>query len=91
MLQIGSINIVLITLAIYMYRILRKLDLKVFLILIPVISFIIQTLAMSFMVKIPTIGALSLIISEMIFWLLTASMEALLCVKALKQGFKSKI
>lgn len=91
MLQIGSINIVLITFTVYMYRILRKLDLKVFLILIPVISFIIQTLAMSFMVKIPTIGALSLIISEMIFWLLAASMEALLCVKALKQGFKSKI
>lgn len=91
MLQIGSINIILVTFAIYMYRILRKLDLKVFLILIPVISFIIQTIVMSFIVKIPTIGALSLIISEMIFWLLVTSMEALLCVKALKQGFKSKI
>lgn len=91
MLQIGSINIVLVTLTIYMYRVLRKLDLKIFLILIPVISFIIQTFAMSFIVKIPTIGALSLIISEMIFWLLAASMEALLCVKTLKHGFKSKI
>lgn len=91
MLQIGSINIILVTLAIYMYRILRKFDLKVFLILIPLIAFIIQTIAVSFIVKIPTIGALSLIISEVIFWLLVASMELLLCVKTLKQGFKSKI
>lgn len=91
MLQIGSVNIILIALAIYMYRILRKLDLKLFLFLIPLAAFVIQTITMSVIVKIPTVGALSMIITEVIFWALVVSMELLLCVKALKQGFKSKI
>ena len=55
-----------------------------FLILIPMIAFVIQTLVMSFIVKLPTVGALSLIISETIFWLLIVSMELLLSIKTLK-------
>lgn len=84
MLQIGCINIILVSFAVYMYRVLKKLDMKILLILIPTIAFVIQTLVMSFIVKLPTIGALSLIISEMIFWLLIVSMELLLSIKTLK-------
>lgn len=84
MLQIGSINIILVSFAVYMYRILKKLDTKMFLILIPMIAFLIQTLVMSFIVKLPNVGALSLIISEIIFWLLIVSMELLLSIKTLK-------
>lgn len=84
MLQIGCINIILVSFAVYLYRILKKLDMKMFLILIPMIAFIIQTLVMSFIVKLPTVGALSLIISETIFWLLIVSMELLLSIKTLK-------
>ena len=91
MLQIGSINIILVSVAVYMYRLLRKMDLKLLLILIPAIAFAIQTILMSIIVKLPTVGALSMIISEVIFWLLIVIMELLVCIKTLKQGFKSKI
>ena len=90
MLQIGSINIILVSFAIYMYRLLRKLDMKLSLTIIPMIAFVIQTLVMSFIVKLPTMGALSLIVAELIFWLLVASMELLLCVKILKPNINDK-
>ena len=91
MLQIGSVNIILITFAVYMYRILRKLDMTVFLILIPLVALVVQTVVMYFVVQLPDMGALSLVISEVAFWFLVAAMEFLLCVKALKHGFKRKI
>lgn len=91
MLQIGSINIILVSVAIYMYRLLRKMDLNLILILIPLIAFVIQTVVMSVIVKLPAIGALSMIISEAVFWLLMVILELLVCIKTLKQGFKSKI
>ena len=91
MFQIGSISIILVSVAIYMYRLLRKMDLKLILTLIPVIAFVIQTIIMSVIVKVPEIGALSMIISEVVFWLVVVIMELLVCIKTLKQGFKSKI
>ena len=91
MFQIGSISIILVSVTIYMYRLLRKMDLKLILTLIPVIAFVIQTIIMSVIVKVPEIGALSMIISEVVFWLLVVIMELLVCIKTLKQGFKSKI
>lgn len=91
MLQIGSINIILIPAAIYMYRLLGKMDLKMILIIIPAVAFIAQTIIMYVIVKIPTVGALSMIISEVSFWLFIVIMEALVALKTLKQGFKSKI
>ena len=90
MLQIGSINIILVSFAIYMYRLLRKLDMKLYLIMIPMIAFVIQTLVMSFIIKLPTMGALSLIVAELIFWLLVAGMELLLCIKTLKPNINDK-
>lgn len=91
MLQIGSINIILIPAAIYMYRLLRKMDLKLILIIIPIAAFVLQTIVMYIIVKMPAIGALSMIISETAFWLFIVIMELLAAVKTLKQGFKSKI
>ena len=91
MMQIGSINIILIPLAVYMYRLLKKMDLNLILISIPVIAFVLQTIIMYIIVKLPTIGALSMIISETAFWLCVVIMELLASVKTLKQGFKSKI
>ncbi len=91
MMQIGSLNIILIPLAVYMYRLLRKMDINLILVLIPVIAFVLQTIIMYTIVKIPTVGALSMITSETAFWLLVVIMELLVSVKTLKQGFKSKI
>lgn len=91
MLQIGSVNIILVSLAVYMYRILRKLDMTVFLIIIPLVALVVQTVVMYFVVQMPDMGALSLIISEVVFWFVVAVMEIILCIKTLKQGFKQKI
>ena len=91
MFQIGSINIFFIPMAVYMYRLLRKMDLKLVLIIIPAVSFVIQTVTMYFIVKIPAIGSLSMIISETAFWGMVVIMELLVSLKTLKQGFKSKI
>lgn len=91
MFQIGCINIFLVSLAIYMYRILRKTDIGIILFLIPLIAFVVQTIVMSVIVKMPAVGALSMIISEVVFWALVVIMELPVCIKTLKHGFKSKI
>lgn len=91
MLQIGSINILLIPMAFYIYQLLRKMDLKLILIAIPVIACILQTIVMNIIVKLPSIGALSMIISEVCFWFFILIMELIVATKTLKQGFKSKI
>ena len=91
MFQISTANILLIPMAVYMYRLIRKMDLKLALIIIPAAAFILQTVVMYFIVKIPTIGSLSMIISETAFWGMVVIMELLVCLKTLKQGFKNKI
>lgn len=91
MLQIGSINIILIPIVVYIYQLLRKMDLNLILIMIPAVAFIIQTIIMSVIVKMPGIGALSMIISETAFWFLVTVMELLAALMTLKKGFKSKV
>ena len=91
MLQIGSINIILIPIAVYTYKLLQKMDLKLLLIAIPAVAFIVQTFFMYAIVKIAAIGPLAMIISETVFWLLNTVMELLVATKTLKLGFKSKI
>lgn len=91
MLQIGSINIILVPIAIYNYKLLQKMDLKLLLIAVPAIAFILQTIVMYTTVNITAIGPLSMIISETLFWLLIVIMELLIAVKTLKQGIKSKL
>ena len=91
MLQIGSINIILIPIAVYTYKLLQKMDLKLLLIAIPAVAFMVQTFLMYAIVNIAAIGPLSMIISETVFWLLITVMELLVAIKTLKLGFKSKI
>ena len=88
MLQIASVNIILIPIAVYTYRLLQKMDFKLLLIAISAIAFILQTVCMCATVG---IGPISLIVSETIFWLLVTVMELCVATKTLKQGFKSKI
>ena len=91
MLQIGSINIILIPIVVYIYQLLKRMDLNLILIMIPALAFILQTIIMSVIVKMPNIGSLSMIISETVFWFLIAVMEILVAIVTLKKGFKSKV
>lgn len=84
MLQIGSLNILLIPFAVYLYKLLLKLDLKITAIIIPMLSFILQTIVMGILVKKEALGALSLIISDVIFWFLIVLFELLLVIKTIK-------
>lgn len=84
MLQIGSINILLIPLVIYLYRLISCLDYKLITILVPVIAYALQTLVMNTIVKQETIGALSLIISDVVFWFVVAILELLFVIKTFK-------
>ena len=84
MLQIGSINILLIPLAVYLYKLISNLDLKIIEIIIPMISFIIQTIVMGILVKQEALGALSLIISDVVFWFLIVLFELLVVIKTIK-------
>lgn len=84
MLQIGTINILLVPLAIYIYKLLLNMDFKLLLIIIPLISFILQTIFMGILVKQNNLGALCLIISETIFWFFIVLFELLAIIKTLK-------
>lgn len=84
MFQIGSLNILLIPLAVYFSKLIKLLDLKLFLVIIPIISFIIQTIIMGTIVKLESIGTLSLIIAEVIFWLVIVVLELLIIIKTLR-------
>lgn len=91
MLQIGSINILLIPIAVYIYRLLRKMNLRLILMVIPFIAFILQSFLMSVIIKLPAPGTLSLIIAEVAFWAFIVVLELLAAMKTLKHGYKSKI
>lgn len=84
MLQIGCINILLIPLAVYLSKLIKLLDLKLFAVIIPLGSFVIQTLIMGALVKQENIGALSLIIAEVVFWLLIVLFELFVIIKKFK-------
>lgn len=84
MFQIGALNILLVPLAFYLYKLLANLDLKVIVIVIPLIAFVLQTIIMSILVKQETLGSLSLIITDVVFWGLIVLFELLAIIKILK-------
>jgi len=53
-------------------------------VLILVIAFIGQTILMLSLVKIASLGAITLVIAELVFWTITALLEGLLLFKLLK-------
>ncbi|MBR5597031.1 MAG: oligosaccharide flippase family protein [Lachnospiraceae bacterium] len=83
-LKIGSVGIVLVTLAIYFYKILKKLDFNLSLIFIPIIAFVGQLVVMYLLVNMESVRSISFIISELIFWALVSSMEFFVILRALK-------
>ena len=89
-LQIGAANILVVPLAIYFYKLLLNLDFKLFLIIIPLISFVLQTIFMGIFIKQESLGALCLILSEVIFWLFIVLFEFLVIIKNLKLPLLSK-
>lgn len=84
MLQIGCLNILFIPIAVYCYQLIKNLDLKLFTILIPFLSFLVQTFVMATLVKQESIAALSLIIADVLFWALVLIFELLMIIKTIK-------
>lgn len=84
MLQIGSINIFLIPLAVYLYKLMRELDFKLINVISPAVAFGVQTFVMWMIVKKENIGALSLIISEVVFWAVIVVIELAVVIKTFK-------
>ena len=67
-LKIESICIIFIPLAIYLYRLIQKLNLSITLFILPMIAFIGQSIVMYVLVSTATINMLSIVISEVVFW-----------------------
>ncbi|MBR4980984.1 MAG: oligosaccharide flippase family protein [Lachnospiraceae bacterium] len=84
MLQLGAVNILLVPVAIYLYKLLSNLDFKLIIITIPLLAFILQTMVTGILVKQESLGALCLIISDVIFWFLVVLLELLVVIKTLK-------
>lgn len=84
MFQIGCINVLLIPLAIYFYYLIKSLDLKLFTIIIPFLSLLISVVVMGIVVKQESIGNVSLIIADVVFWGVTAILELLIIIKNFK-------
>ena len=84
MLKIGSINILLIPLAVYLSKLMIELDFKLMRIISPGIAFFFQTFVMWSVVRQENIGPLSLVIADVVFWMIVVIFELLVIVKALK-------
>ena len=84
-LKIESICIIFIPLAIYLYRLIQKLNLSITLFILPMIAFIGQSIVMYVLVSNTTARILSIVISEVIFWFLLFIFELLIIMKEFKQ------
>jgi len=84
MLQVASAGILVVVTSIYMYKVLQALGEELPLLVILVIAFIGQTILMLSLVKIASLGAITLVIAELVFWTITALLEGLLLFKLLK-------
>ena len=83
-LKIASVNVVLVSLGIYFYKVLRKLEFNISLLVIPVIAFAGQSIMMYFLVNIENTRTLSFIIAELVFWGLICVTEYVVILNALK-------
>ena len=82
--RIESINVIFIVFAIYFYKILYKLNYNISVVVIPFIAFIIQSILMLFLVKIPKLQNTSFVIAEVVFWFVVALLELFIVIKELK-------
>ena len=84
MLQIASVNILLIPLAVYLYKLMIELDFKLINVISPAVAFGIQTAVMAVVVKKENIGAWSLVIAEVTFWAVIVIIELAVMIKTFK-------
>lgn len=74
-LKIESICIVLIPLSMYLYRVMKKINLNLELFILPLIGFIVQSVLMYVLVASLNTRMLSIVIAEVVFWFLVFIME----------------
>ena len=80
-LKIASLNIIFIPLAIFLYRIIHKLNLNVAKLIAPALAFVLQTILMYVLANVEMTRFLSVAISEVAFWLLLFATEFIILIK----------
>ena len=81
MLQIGCVGILFSVIAIYLYRILTLMKKESMIAISSFAGFVLQTVFMVMLVKIPELGIVSVISAEVIFWGVTALMETVFVLR----------
>lgn len=89
-LKIGSLNIIFIPMAIYLYHLIQRLSLKLFCIILPMIAFAAQSVLMYIFVTTANTRMLSIVIAEVIFWFLLFTLEVVVIMKEFGQIFSKK-
>ena len=79
--KIESICIILIPLSMYLYRLMKKLNLNLELLILSIIGFALQSIVMYFLVSSINTRMLSLVIAEVVFWFLLFIMELVIVLK----------
>ena len=74
-LKIESICIVLIPLSMYLYRVMKKINLNLELFILSIIGFVVQSVLMYVLVASLNTRMLSIVIAEVVFWFLLFIME----------------
>lgn len=91
MLQITGVGILVVVAALYMHKVLQALGEELPLLVISVIAFVVQTVLMLSLAKFASLGAVTLIIAELVFWAITAILEALFLFKLFKGSLKRNV
>ena len=89
-LKIGSFLIIFIPIAIYLYHVIQKLDLKLLGIILPMIAFAVQCVLMYFLVTTTNTRMLSIVIAEVVFWLALLVLEIVVIMKEFGQILSKK-
>lgn len=90
MLRIGSFLILFMALGIYLYGVLKTLEQKLMILLLPLISYVIQTAALIGVLKKEALVSLSLPIAELVFWISFVILAALVICKELRLSDKKQ-
>ena len=80
-LKIESICIILIPVSMYLYHLMKKLNLNLQLLILPIIGFVLQSVVMYVLVTSPNTRMLSIVIAEVVFWFILSILELLVILK----------
>ena len=89
-LKIESLCIIFIPLTMYLYHLLQRLNLNLALLLLPIFSFVGQSILMYVLVTTTNVRMLSIVIAEVVFWILLFVFEILIIMKEFGKIFSAQ-